>query len=242
MPNRKLYLIGAGSGDPELITLKAINALKRCEVLLYDALANDELLQYTKTECEKIFVGKKKGEHSMAQPQINELIISSFDKNSIVGRLKGGDPMVFGRAHEEIEMAHKHQIEVEVIPGISSYSSLAAKYLLPITKRETSQGFLVITATDFKSKLVANMHEMAKLNITLLIFMGVHLVEDMVELLKQIRPVDFPIGIFQSIGLPEEKSVVGTLETILSLKEEHKMGSPSIIVVGEVLKEIHLPR
>jgi uroporphyrin-III C-methyltransferase len=241
MPNKKLFLIGAGSGDPELITIKAINAMKQCDVLLYDALANDELLQYTKADCEKIFVGKKKGEHSMAQPQINELIISSLEKHNTVGRLKGGDPMVFGRAHEEIEIAQKNGVEVSVIPGISSYSSLAANFLLPITKRETSQGFLVITATDFKSKLVQNLHEMAKLNITLLIFMGVHLIEDIVELLKQIRPHDLSIGIFQSVGLEDEKVIVGTLETIIDLKEKHKIGSPSIIVVGEVVKEIYLP-
>ena len=241
MSNKKLFLIGAGSGDPELITIKAINALKQCDVLLYDALANDTLLQYTKPDCQKIFVGKKKGEHSMAQSSINELIVSSFDKNNIVGRLKGGDPMIFGRAHEEIEMAQKNGIEVTVIPGISSYSSLAANYLLPITKRDTSHGFLVMTATDYKSKLTQHMHEMGKLNITLIIFMGVHLMEEIVELLKKIRPLDFPVGIFQSVGLEEEKCVIGTLENIISLKEKNNMGSPSLIVVGEVVKEIQLP-
>jgi uroporphyrin-III C-methyltransferase len=238
---KKLYLIGAGSGDPELITLKAINALKKCDILLYDMLADKSLIEYAPAHCQKIFVGKKKGEHSMAQNMINELIISSFNEHKIIGRLKGGDPMVFGRAHEEIEIAQKHGIEVEVIPGISSYSALASKFLLPITKRETSHGFLVITATDYKTKLVENMEEMGKLNITLIIFMGVHLINEIVDLLKKIRPIDTPVGIFQSIGLPEEKVVVGSLENIIALKEAHKMGSPSLIVVGQVVNEATIP-
>ena len=158
-----LILIGAGPGDPELITLKGINALKRADVVLYDALANDQLLDYCKADCEKIYVGKKSGLHIKQQAHINELIVEHASKDKVVVRLKGGDPFVFGRGHEEMEHARQHNIESEVIPGVTSSISVPSSHHIPLTKRGINESFWVVTGTTRSHKFSKDLVQAASI-------------------------------------------------------------------------------
>jgi len=143
----KLTVVGAGPGDPDLITLKAIKAIKAADVILYDALVNPKLLEYASQEAELIFVGKRKGCYSYQQDQINELIVERAIQRGHVVRLKGGDPFIFGRGAEELAYAKDYAIEVAMVPGISSSVAVPAYHGISLTKRNVSESFWVITGT-----------------------------------------------------------------------------------------------
>ena len=147
MKTPKLTVVGAGPGDLDLITLKAIKALESADVILYDALVNDELLKYTSSNSEKIFVGKRKGCYTYEQEQINELIVSRAKSDGHVVRLKGGDPFIFGRGAEEIDYVRQFNIETAMVPGISSALAVPAYQGIPLTKRNASESFWVIAGT-----------------------------------------------------------------------------------------------
>jgi uroporphyrin-III C-methyltransferase len=166
-PNKipKLTLVGAGPGDPELITLKAINALRNADVVLYDALANDDLLDYCHPMCEKIYVGKRGHQKGITQDGINFLIAEkAFEKGHVV-RLKGGDPFVFGRGMEEIEFAKQRGIESSYVPGISSIFS-GGNHLIPLTDRRVSDGFWVITGHKSDKKFASDLELAVQSNST----------------------------------------------------------------------------
>src|SRR5690606_10611582 len=149
----RLTVVGAGPGDPELITLKAIKVLKSARVVLYDALISNELLDYAPENSEKIFVGKRKGCYAYQQEQINELIVARAKTHGHVVRLKGGDPFVFGRGAEELEYAYNHGLQTQVVPGISSSLAVPAYQGIPLTKRGVSESFWVITGTTKDHKM-----------------------------------------------------------------------------------------
>src|SRR5215204_455501 len=145
--NPTLYIIGGGPGDPELITLKAVKALEKADVILYDALVSEQLLAHARTDVKLIFVGKRKGRKELSQDEINELVVFYSSRIPCVVRLKGGDPFVFGRGHEELAYASRRGISVEVIPGISSALAAPASAGIPLTKRGVNESFWVITGT-----------------------------------------------------------------------------------------------
>jgi len=168
----KLTVVGAGPGDPDLITLKAINAIASADVIMYDALVNKELLQYASKKAELIFVGKRKGCYAYQQNQINELIVVSALRGNHVVRLKGGDPFIFGRGAEELEYAKEYAIEVAVVPGISSSAAVPAYQGIPLTKRNASQSFWVITGTTKSHEISTDIALAAKSTATVVILMG----------------------------------------------------------------------
>lgn len=232
----KLTLIGAGPGEPDLLTIKGLKALQSADVVLYDSLVNLKILEHAQ-KAEKIWVGKRKESHSTGQDTINQSIIDLAKKHTHIVRLKGGDPMVFGRAYEEIETALAHGLSVEVIPGISTYSAFAAETLTPITKRNVASGFWVISATNLREELMSDLTYTAQSTSTILIYMGMTKLEEITAIFSEIKPKDYPIGLFQNIGLDNAQQVVGTLENIVRLKKEKNMGTPALIVAGEALKE-----
>ncbi|WP_282180765.1 uroporphyrinogen-III C-methyltransferase [Maribacter stanieri] len=231
----KLTVVGAGPGDIELITLKAIKALENADVVLYDALVNEDLLDYAKN-AELIFVGKRKGCYAYQQEQINELIISRAKSHGHVVRLKGGDPFVFGRGSEEMEYAASHGLEVAMVPGISSSLSVPAYQNIPVTKRGASESFWVITGTTKEHKLSTDVALAAKSSATVVILMGMSKLPQIVELFKDEGKSDMPVAIIQNGTRKNEKVGIGTIETIVDVVEKEELSNPAIIIIGEVVR------
>lgn len=230
----KLTVIGAGPGDPDLITLKAIKALEEAKVVLYDALVNRDLLQYAK-KAEQVFVGKRRGCYAYQQEQINDLIIQRASTKGSVVRLKGGDPFVFGRGAEEMEFAAKHGIEVAMVPGISSCISVPASQNIPVTKRGSAESFWVITGTTKEHKLSGDIQLAAKSSATVVILMGMSKLAAIVSLFKKEKKEDLPVAIIQNGTTDKEKIGVGTVGTIESVVAEKKLANPAIIILGDVV-------
>lgn len=232
----KLTVVGAGPGDVELITLKAIKALKNADVVLYDALVNPELLDYINPKAELIFVGKRRGCYRYQQEQINELIVARGFSHGHVVRLKGGDPFIFGRGAEEMQFAATNGLEVAVVPGISSSLAVPAYQNIPLTKRGSSESFWVITGTTKQHKLSNDVRLAAKSNATVVVLMGMGKLSEIVSLFKEEGKSELPVAIIQNGTTPEEKIGIGTVDTIEEVVSKNNLSNPAIIVLGEVVK------
>ncbi len=231
----KLTVVGAGPGDAELITLKAVKALQNADVVLYDALVNPDLLSYA-SQAEQIFVGKRKGCYSYQQEQINELIVQRAQTKGHVVRLKGGDPFIFGRGAEEMEYAAQFGIETAMVPGISSSLAVPAYQNVPLTKRGSSESFWVITGTTKSHKISNDVALAAKSTATVVILMGMSKLPQIVALFKAEGKHELPVAIIQNGTTPEEKIGVGTVNTIEAVVAENGLSNPAIIVLGEVVR------
>lgn len=233
----RLTVVGAGPGDPELITLKAIKALKSARVVLYDALISNKLLDYAPENSEKIFVGKRKGCYAYQQEQINELIVARAKTHGHVVRLKGGDPFVFGRGAEELEYAYNHGLQTQVVPGISSSLAVPAYQGIPLTKRGVSESFWVITGTTKDHKMSTDVKLAAQSTATVIILMGMSKLPEIMKEFQLYGRENLPVGIIQNGTTKEERFAVGTVSTICKIVEDQELSNPAIIVVGEVVKE-----
>jgi uroporphyrin-III C-methyltransferase len=233
----KVTLVGAGPGDPDLLTLKGAKALAEANVVLYDALANEEILAYAPKNTIRIFVGKKIGNHAYTQDQINQLMVDNALTYGNVVRLKGGDPFIFGRGSEEIEFIESFGIETVVVPGISSVVAVPASQGISITKRGVSESFWAITGTTSDRKLSADVALAAQSSATVVILMGMHKLPQIVDLFQKEAKGDLPVAIIQNGTTSEEKVGVGTVNSILEIVKEKKLSSPAIIVLGEVVRE-----
>jgi uroporphyrin-III C-methyltransferase len=234
----KVTLVGAGPGDPELLTLKAVKALQRADVVLYDSLVNEEILKYANRAL-LIFVGKSKGNHSHTQNEINELIVENAFEFGHVVRLKGGDPYVFGRGKEEEIYALEQGIEVEVIPGISSSIAVPASVGIPVTARGTAESFWVITGTTSEIELSKDLTLAAQSSATVVVLMGMSKLREITEIYTSFGKQDLPIAIIQNGTKTEQKEVVGTIHNIVKISENKGIAAPAVIVIGEV---VHLAR
>lgn len=231
----KLTLVGAGPGDAELITLKGIKALQTADVVLYDALVNEELLDFVPEHCPKIYVGKRAGQHSLVQEDINKLIVKYALNCGHVVRLKGGDSFVFGRGFEEIDFAKSYNIEVQVIPGVSSAISVPALQHIPVTNRGLNESFWVITGTTTNGKVSEDVYQAVKTNATVVLLMGVGNLDVIVNAYKAEGKHRLPIAVIQNGSLPNEKIAIGVVDTIQERVEELQIGAPAIIIAGEVV-------
>ena len=231
----RLTIVGAGPGDAELITIKAIKTLGDADVVLYDALVNEDLLQYAAAGAEIVFVGKRFGCHAYTQDQINELIVVMAQKYGHVVRLKGGDPFVFGRGSEEIEFAQKHGLLTAIVPGISSSLGVPASNGISLTQRGISESFWVITGTTSAHKLSTDVSLAAQSSATVVILMGMHKLDEIVAIYQNNRTDDLPVAIIQNGTKDTQKKVIGKVSSISKLVAEHQLSSPAIIVIGEVV-------
>lgn len=231
----KLTLVGAGPGDSELITLKAIKALQSADVVLYDALANDSLLEYAPKSAIKINVGKRKGQHSFKQQEINNLIVSSALEHGHVVRLKGGDPFVFGRGYEELEHAKAFGIPTEVIPGVSSSIGVAAAVQIPITHRDIARSFWVVTGHTSDGSLPKDLELAAQSSATVVVLMGMSKLAEIATIFEKHGKATVPVAIIQSGTTGEQKSVFGQVKDIVEKVNESKVSNPAVIIVGEVV-------
>jgi uroporphyrin-III C-methyltransferase len=232
----KLTLVGAGPGDPELITVKAINTLKAADIVLYDALVSAEILQLIPETTPAISVGKRAGGHSCTQNEINEMIVEFAYLYGHVVRLKGGDPFVFGRGAEEIEFAAKHGIATAIVPGISSAVAVPASINIPVTARGISESVWVVTGTTMTGVVSEDVALAARSSATVVILMGLNKLEEIMEIFCYHGKSKTPVAVVQNGTMKEEKSVVATVSTIAQLAKQENIGSPAVIIVGEVVK------
>jgi uroporphyrin-III C-methyltransferase len=232
----KLTVVGAGPGEVDLITLKAIKVLKTADVVLYDALVNEELLDFINPNAEIIFVGKRRGCYTYQQDQINDLIVARAGTHGHVVRLKGGDPFIFGRGAEEMEFAASFGIATAMVPGISSSLAVPAAQNIPVTKRGSAESFWVITGTTKEHKLSKDIALAAKSNATVVVLMGMGKLGEIIKLFQQENKNELPIAIIQNGTRANEKVGIGTVDTILQVVAEQQLSNPAIIVLGEVVK------
>ncbi|CAM1366873.1 Uroporphyrinogen-III C-methyltransferase [Tenacibaculum soleae] len=232
----KLTVVGAGPGDVDLITVKAIKTLKKADVVLYDALVNEDLLEFINPNSEQIFVGKRRGCYKHQQDQINELIVARAKSHGHVVRLKGGDPFIFGRGAEEMEYAASFGVETAMVPGISSSLAVPAYQNIPLTKRGSAESFWVITGTTKDHKLSQDVALAAKSNATVVVLMGMGKLPEIVKLFQKENKNDLPVAIIQDGTTSREKVGIGTVDTILEIVKKNELSNPAIIVLGEVVK------
>lgn len=235
MIRSKLIVVGAGPGAPDLITYRGIKALQNANVVLYDALVNEELLDFARPDTIKVFVGKRGGQPSFEQEKINQLIVSYAAVYGNVVRLKGGDPFIFGRGLEEIDFAKKNGLEVEVVPGISSSTGLTALNNISLTQRGIADGFWVLTATKRGGVFNHELQIAAQSNSTAVILMGVKQLPKIADAYKAQGRNSTPVMIIQNGSTPEEKVVISDVEHIVEDAILNKVEAPAIIVVGEVV-------
>lgn len=232
---RKVSIVGAGPGAADLITVRGLNAIKSADAILYDALVNKVLLQEAKPNCELIFVGKRSGQHSFKQEEINQLLVeNAFNYNNVV-RLKGGDPFIFGRGHEELTFLQAFNIEVEIIPGLSSATSLTALNNIPLTKRGVNESFWVLTGTTIDTKFSNDIAIAAQSSATLVILMGIKKLPQIQHLLKENGKANWPIAVIQSGSTHKEKIVFSTVKDIVDVVIAEKIGTPGVIIAGSVV-------
>ena len=233
----KLIILGAGPGDPELITIKGLKALQQADVILYDALASEELLAYAPSSCKLVNVGKRKGKHSFPQEEINQLIIFYAYRYGTVVRLKGGDPYVFGRGHEELQYAEKRGLEVHVIPGISSALAGPASVGIPLTKRGINESFWVITGTLSSGEISNDITLAAQSSATIVILMGMSNLKTICDIFSSARGGLESAAIIQNATRSDQKVVISNITSLCRAAEENEMGAPAIIVIGKVVDE-----
>jgi uroporphyrin-III C-methyltransferase len=229
----KLFLVGAGPGDPELLTVKAVKVLQECDVALYDRLVSDEVLGLVNPNAERVYVGKHAGEQERVQSEIFDLILEHARTGKKVVRLKGGDPLIFGRGAEEWAVAAEAGIEVEMVPGLSSAISVPALAGIPLTYREVSQSFAIITGHCSRG-FAENWARYAAID-TLVILMGVkNRVHIAGSLIKAGRKGDEPVAFIERGACPDERVVLATLGDVAAGLIEVK--NPAVFVIGEVIK------
>lgn len=232
-PNPELIIVGAGPGDPELITLKAINALKRADVILYDNLANKILLEYAKLDCEKIYVGKTPYQSYTPQETIHNLIKEKAINKGRVVRLKGGDPFIFGRGMEEIIFARKNNISASYIPGITSMLAMGL-YDIPVTHRGISEGAWIITGTNKDGKLSRDIRLALQSKTTLVIYMGMKNLPQIILESINCGKENTPAALIQHASLPNMKIAKGKIKDLEILAKKFAITHPALIVIGEV--------
>lgn len=234
----KVYITGAGPGDPGLLTLNAKKALEAADVLIYDHLVSEDCMKFCKESIKKIYVGKTAGKHTYPQEEINRMIAEEALAGNTVVRLKGGDPFIFGRGSEECLYLRECNIPFEVVPGISALSAVPAYAGIPLTHRNLSTHFCVVTGHEEfgKDSFSVNWKTVAELGGTLVIYMGITNIRGIAdELMKHGRESDTPVSVIRWGTTPQQELVVGTLSTIADQIEAVQLRPPGLIIIGEVV-------
>ena len=234
----KVYLVGAGPGDPGLLTVKGKVLLEYADVVIYDALVSSQILAMINPDAEKINAGKRRGRHSLLQEETTQLLIEKAQTNAVVVRLKGGDPFVFGRGGEEMEDLVNAGIPVEVVPGITSGIAAPAYIGIPLTHRDYSSSVTFVTGHEAAGKYrpEVNWDAIAHGSETIVIYMGVHNLPHIVEQLTQAgRSPETPVALIRWGTRPEQEELIGTLETIVEQVEVTGFEAPAIAVIGNVV-------
>ena len=235
----KVYLVGAGPGDPELITARGLRRLCEADVVLYDALVHPDQLRAARPEAELVFVGKRAGRASERQAEINRQLVEVAREGKTVVRLKGGDPYLFGRGSEEAELLAAEGIPFEVVPGVPSPLAATAYAGLSLTHRELASSVAYVTATESveKDRTGHDWSKLATATQTLVIFMGMRKLDSLMKLLiEHGRPADTPVAVVQWASLPKQRTVTGTAVNIHERASEAGLGLPALTIVGDVVR------
>ncbi|MBK8068298.1 MAG: uroporphyrinogen-III C-methyltransferase [Rhodanobacteraceae bacterium] len=231
----RVILVGAGPGAAGLLTLDALRALQQADLILYDALVSDEVLELARRDAEKISVGKRRVGPSTAQAEIHRLLIEHARAGKVVVRLKGGDPFVFGRGGEELEALREAGIEYSVVPGVTAALACAAYAGIPLTHREHAQSLRLVTAHCADSIDTLDWRALAAERQTLAVYMGSHRLDLLRErLIAHGRAADTPVAIIENGSRPQQRVLVGTLDELPALASAHGVQSPALLVIGEV--------
>ena len=231
----KITLVGAGPGDPDLLTIKGLKAIQKANVVLYDALVGKEILDFIPNSAIRIYVGKRANDHRYSQDEINELMVRYACLHGHVVRLKGGDPFVFGRGHEELKFAIEHDIEISVVPGISSCIAVPELQQVPLTCRGINESFWVLTGTTKAGVLSKDISVAAETSATVVILMGLKKIREIAKVFGKNGKGDLPVMVIQSGSTKDEKVALGTINTIENEIVKKGIGTPAIIVIGKVV-------
>ena len=239
-PIGEVYIVGAGPGDPELLTFKALRLMQQADIVFYDALVSPQVLDLCRRDADRVYVGKKRSNHAVAQLGINELLINEAKKGRRVVRLKGGDPFIFGRGGEEIESLRAHNIPYQVVPGITAANAAASYAGIPLTHRDHSQsvrfvtGFLKAGAPNEKFENLLDTDE------TVVFYMGLHSLARLTEgLIEAGRSGDTPIAIISNASMPNQQVLTGTLATIVERQKDAQLPTPALLIMGDVVSLHH---
>ncbi|WP_224737982.1 uroporphyrinogen-III C-methyltransferase [Psychrobacter sp. 28M-43] len=235
-----VHLIGAGSGDPELLTLKAWRVMQRAEVVLYDSLVSEDILDMCASTAEKIFVGKRRANHALPQESINELLVKHALAGKMVVRLKGGDPFIFGRGGEELQEVVRHGIHFESIPGITAASAAASRAGIPLTHRDHAQSVKFVTACKKNGAPNNDYSELMDSSQTVVFYMGLHRLHEMTQgLIAAGRDSETPFAIISHATMPTQQVLIGTLSDIADQQAEAKLPTPALLIMGDVVTLYH---
>jgi uroporphyrin-III C-methyltransferase len=233
----EVIIVGAGPGDPELITVKGMTALQKADVILYDALVSIDLLKCCKRDCKHIYVGKRKGKKEFPQEEINSLLVFYAQRYPYVVRLKGGDPYVFGRGHEEAAYVASYGITTHIVPGISSAIAAPSAAGIPLTKRGVNESFWVITGTLSSGEMSHDLNLAAKSSATIVVLMGVTHLSRIASLICESRSFEEPMAIIANATTSQQKIIVGNASNITTLTQEAGVSSPAVIIIGKVVED-----
>nr|WP_244669329.1 siroheme synthase CysG [Acinetobacter nosocomialis] len=237
VPKGEVYLVGAGPGDPELLTLKALRLMQQADVVIYDRLVSQPILELCRRDATKIYVGKARSNHSVPQEGINALLVEYAQQGKRVCRLKGGDPFIFGRGGEEIQELFQAGVPFQVVPGITAASGCSAYAGIPLTHRDYAQSVRFLTGHLKEGSPELPWNELVYENQTLVLYMGLVGLERICEqLIAHGQRPDMPVALISKGTTPEQKVVVGSLADIASKVTEHQIHAPTLTIIGEVVR------
>jgi len=238
MPHRgEVYLVGAGPGDPDLLTFRALRLLQQADVIVYDRLVSEEILDLARRDADLVYVGKERDKHTLPQEDINKMLARVAKKGKRVLRLKGGDPFIFGRGGEEIETLMQEGVPFQIVPGITAAAGAASYGGIPLTHRDYAQSVLFVTGHLKDGTMNLNWHAMVQPNQTVVVYMGLLGAKLLCEqLIKHGKSADTPIALVQQATTNNQKVFIGTLATMPQIIDNNTIKPPTLIIVGDVVQ------